>query len=64
MSREDVARTAVELLDKGANGWFDLLEGEEIKEALERVVREGVNAVEGESMEEMKETAKRFESSW
>lgn len=54
----------MELLDKGANGWFDLLEGEEIKEALERVVREGVNAVEGESMEEMKETAKRFESSW
>lgn len=60
VSREDAARTAPELLDKGANGRFDLLESEEIKEAVERVVRGGVSAVEGESVEEMKEIARRF----
>lgn len=36
MTTEDVALTAVELLDKEVNGWFDVLEGDEdIKDAVE-----------------------------
>ena len=61
----DVERTVVELLDKVANGWFDSLEGEdEIRDAVEGVVREGVNALEREDMEEMKETAGEFWAKW
>ncbi|OBT81948.1 hypothetical protein VE02_09453 [Pseudogymnoascus sp. 03VT05] len=56
VARGDVARVAVEVLGReGANGWFDLLAGEgKVEEEVERVVREGVDAVEGESVEEMK----------
>jgi hypothetical protein len=50
VSREDVARVAVELLEHGTGGkglWIDLLQGEEdIPQAVETVVREGVTALE------------------
>lgn len=63
--REDVAVTAVEMLENGANGWFDLLEGEEgIQQAVRRVMETKEMAIEGESVEEMKETAKKFSSKW
>ncbi|KAL4927631.1 uncharacterized protein BDV17DRAFT_292370 [Aspergillus undulatus] len=52
ISREDVARVADALLVKeGARGWFDLLGGEEkIEDAVERVVKEGSDDVEGEDV--------------
>ncbi|OJJ01233.1 hypothetical protein ASPVEDRAFT_886271 [Aspergillus versicolor CBS 583.65] len=58
--REDVARVADALLARqGSKGWYDLLGGEEkIGDAVERVVREGVDAVEGEDVGAM---VKRFE---
>jgi len=54
--REDVAGVAAKLLDRDdTNGWFDLLGGEEpVDEAVERVVKEKIDAIEGESLEEMK----------
>jgi len=54
--REDVAGVAAWLLERDdTNGWFDLLGGEEgVEEAVERVVKEKVDAMEGESLEEMK----------
>lgn len=54
-SRELVAQTAVELLASGyRGGWLDLLDGEEgLKEAVERVTREGVDVIEGEDVEAM-----------
>ncbi|KAL3475812.1 hypothetical protein BJX99DRAFT_259070 [Aspergillus californicus] len=59
VTREDVARVADGLLaSEKASGWFDLLDGEEeIGQAVERVVREGFDAVEGEDVEGM---VKRF----
>ncbi|KAK2808551.1 hypothetical protein FQN50_004583 [Emmonsiellopsis sp. PD_5] len=55
VSREDVAIVADLLLSRGdTRGWLDLLGGEEESEkAVERVVREGVNAVDGEDVERM-----------
>jgi hypothetical protein len=53
VSRETVARVADLLLasEGVGNTWLDLLDGEEDAEkAVERVVREGVNAAEGESV--------------
>ncbi|KAK3346584.1 hypothetical protein B0T25DRAFT_624944 [Lasiosphaeria hispida] len=53
VSRESVARVADELLaSEGVrNAWLDLLDGEEeIGEAVGRVVREGVDAAEGEAI--------------
>jgi hypothetical protein len=42
------------LLETDAKGWFDLLEGDEpVEAAVERVVRERVDCIEGESLEEM-----------
>ncbi|KAL4880814.1 hypothetical protein BJY04DRAFT_218966 [Aspergillus karnatakaensis] len=54
VTREDVARVADALLAKeGAKGWLDLLEGQEdIDAAVDRVVREGIDAIEGEDVEE------------
>ena len=48
--RSDVARIAAELLEKATrSSWLDLLEGDEkIKDAVERVVHENVDSVEGE----------------
>ncbi|KAL4807170.1 hypothetical protein BDV18DRAFT_113730 [Aspergillus unguis] len=59
ISREDVARVADALLAKeGARGWVDLLDGdEEIGQAVDRVVRDKVDAVEGEDVDGM---VKRF----
>jgi len=56
VTRGDVAEVAVRLLEKeGVRGWFDLLGGEEdVGAAVERVVKEGVNSVEGEDLEVMR----------
>ncbi|RDL39354.1 Uncharacterized protein BP5553_03694 [Venustampulla echinocandica] len=57
VSRGDVAEVAVRLLEKeGIKGWFDLLEGDEgVASAVERVVKEGVDSIEGESLDAMRE---------
>ncbi|KFY42024.1 hypothetical protein V495_04679, partial [Pseudogymnoascus sp. VKM F-4514 (FW-929)] len=45
---------------EGANGWYDLVKGEgKVEDEVKRVVKEGVNAVEGEKTEEMKETLEK-----
>jgi NAD(P)H-binding len=56
VTRGDVAEVAVRLLEKeGVRGWFDLLGGnEETGAAVERVLKEGVNSIEGEDLEVMK----------
>jgi len=56
VSRGDVAEVAVRLLEKeGVRGWFDLLSGEEeVGSAVERVLKEGVNSMEGEDLEVMR----------
>lgn len=53
VSREDVARVGVELLERNDTwGYFDLLAGDEdIKEAVERCVREGHDGTVGEDLE-------------
>ncbi|KAL8680483.1 MAG: hypothetical protein Q9186_003326 [Xanthomendoza sp. 1 TL-2023] len=54
ISRADVAGAAAELLDSEARGWLDLLEGgETIADAVERVIRDQVDCVEGEDVESM-----------
>ncbi|KAK1148676.1 hypothetical protein N8T08_008561 [Aspergillus melleus] len=59
VTREDVAIVADRLLARAdTDGWFDLVNGEEpVDEAVERVVREKVDAVEGEDVDAM---VKRF----
>jgi len=56
VTRADVADVAARLLEKeGASGWFDLLGGDKpVAEEVERVVKEGVNSIEGEDIEVMK----------
>jgi len=56
ISRGDVADVAARLLEaEGANGWFDLLNGEEDNaEAVQRVLKEEVNSIEGEDIAVMK----------
>jgi len=56
VSRGDVADVAARLLEaEGANGWFDLLGGEEdTAAAVQRVVKEGINSIEGEDIAVMK----------
>ncbi|EYE95680.1 uncharacterized protein EURHEDRAFT_411959 [Aspergillus ruber CBS 135680] len=53
ITREDVAIVADKLLARDdTNGWYDLLNGEEpVDEAVERVVREKIDTVEGEDVE-------------
>jgi hypothetical protein len=55
VTREDVAIVADRLLARDdTHGWYDLLNGDEpIDEAVERVAREKVDAVEGEDVEGM-----------
>lgn len=55
VNREDVAIVADLLLARDdTSGWFDLLNGEEdVEEAVERVVRDRVDAVDGEDVEDM-----------
>ncbi|KAL4783993.1 hypothetical protein BJX76DRAFT_348129 [Aspergillus varians] len=59
VSREDVAKVAdVLLATDESKGWYDLLGGEEsIGDAVEKVVREGVDTVEGEDVNAL---VKRF----
>jgi len=56
VSRGDVAEVAVRLLEReGVKGWFDLLGGEQdVRSEVERVLKEGVDSREGESLEVMK----------
>lgn len=56
VTRGDVADIAARLLEtEGACGWFDLLGGKEpVGEAVARVVREGINSMEGEDIAVMK----------
>ena len=53
--RADVAAVAAELLgNEKANGWYDLLEGDEdINMAVDRVVRDKVDCAEGEDVDAM-----------
>ncbi|KAL1861931.1 hypothetical protein Plec18170_000755 [Paecilomyces lecythidis] len=55
VTREDVAIVADRLLARAdTEGWIDLLNGDEpIDEAIERVVREKIDTVEGEDVEGM-----------
>ena len=55
VSRIDVARVAVELLDsQSKSSWLDLLEGQEsAQDAVARCVREKVDSIEGEDVEGM-----------
>ncbi|KAI9838088.1 MAG: hypothetical protein M1819_006243 [Sarea resinae] len=55
VSRGDVAAVAARLLERpDTRGWFDLLEGEEpVESAVERVVKEKVDCVEGEDLEKL-----------
>lgn len=57
VSRASVAEAVVAVLDtEGARGWFDMLDGEEeVGAAVKRLVRDGVDGVEGEDLEGMKE---------
>lgn len=59
VTREDVAILADRLLARSdTNGWYDLINGDEpIDDAVERVVREKVDVVEGEDVDAM---VKRF----
>lgn len=59
VTREDVAIVADQLLAReDTEGWIDLVNGDEgVEEAVERVAREKVDAVQGEDVEGM---VKRF----
>jgi hypothetical protein len=59
VTREDVAIVADLLLARAdTEGWIDLVNGEEnVEEAVERVAKEKIDAVEGEDVEGM---VKRF----
>jgi hypothetical protein len=56
-SRATVAEAIVAVLNtEGARGWFDMLDGDEdIEGAIQKCVKEGVDAVEGEDIEAMKD---------
>ena len=56
VTRGDVADVAGRLLEKdGVKGWFDMLNGEEeTGAAIDRVLKEKVNSMEGEDLETMK----------
>ncbi|KAM0277257.1 hypothetical protein ACHAQH_005915 [Verticillium albo-atrum] len=55
VTREDVAATTVSLLSRDdTEGWMDLFEGATpIDEAVATVVEKGVNAFDGESLEDI-----------
>ncbi|CZT08684.1 uncharacterized protein RAG0_13704 [Rhynchosporium agropyri] len=60
VSRGDVAEVAARLLEQeGVRGWFDLLGGEaDLESEVKRVVKDGVDSMEGESLEVMKKDLK------
>jgi hypothetical protein len=55
VSRADVAAVAAELLHRCTrSGWFDLLAGEEsLSDAVGRIVKDGTNSRDGESLDAM-----------
>ncbi|KAF2180028.1 hypothetical protein K469DRAFT_753552 [Zopfia rhizophila CBS 207.26] len=57
VSRASVAEAVVRVLEaEGARGWFDMLDGnEDVGEAVKRCVKDGIDCVEGEDLEGMKE---------
>lgn len=56
VTRGDVAEVGVRLLEReGVKGWYDLLGGDEgAEEAVERVLKDGVDSMEGEDLGVMK----------
>lgn len=62
VTRADVAEVGVRLLEKdGVSGWYDLLGGdEEVGAAVDRVLKEKVDCMEGEDFEEMKKSAAKL----
>jgi hypothetical protein len=56
-SRASVAEVTVGLLDSGyKGGWVDMLDGDEtIAAAVQRVTKEGVDAIDGEDVEAMRD---------
>ena len=56
VTRGDVADVAARLLEvEGARGWFDLLGGDEdTQKAVDRVVKGGINSMDGEQIGVMK----------
>lgn len=59
ISRATVAEMVVAVLDtQGARGWIDCLDGDESPKAgVERVVKEGIDNVEGEDFEDQQKRA-------
>src|SRR5262245_25368724 len=57
ISRATVAEAVVATLDTdGAKGWIDMLDGsEEVDAAVKRLVKEGIDSVDGENFDGMKE---------
>ncbi|KAM5357149.1 hypothetical protein ACJZ2D_016562 [Fusarium nematophilum] len=55
VTRDDVARVAVSLLSRhDTKGWFDLFQGDiKIEDAVETVVKDGINCIEGEDIQSM-----------
>ena len=55
VTRSDVAAVAAEVLDSGySKGWLDLLEGDEpIADAVKRVVKDEVDCVAGENVDDI-----------
>lgn len=54
VNRKKVARVTMELLEKAQTGaWLDILDGDEetVEDAVKRVVKEGVDCIEGEDVE-------------
>jgi hypothetical protein len=62
VSREAVAEAVVAVLGtEGAKGWIDMLDGpDNVEEAVKKLVKEGVDSVEDEDFEAMKERASKL----
>ncbi|KUJ12975.1 NAD(P)-binding protein [Mollisia scopiformis] len=62
VTRADVAEVGVGLLEKdGVSGWYDLLGGdEEVGAAVDRVLNEKVDCMEGEDLKEMRKSAAKL----
>ncbi|KAL5326151.1 hypothetical protein ACEPPN_007289 [Leptodophora sp. 'Broadleaf-Isolate-01'] len=53
VSRTAVAAVVVGLLERDTKGWFDHVEGsDDVESAIAKAVRDGVNCVEGEDLEQ------------
>lgn len=60
-SRATTAHAVVAALESGVKGWVDVIDGEEdVTEAMERLVEEGIDAADEEDVEVMKEKAKEW----